>query len=265
MAQEKATADAETAELRIIELEAALEEQRAGRREDAAAAAAAASEASAAAQAAQDALRTELMGAQTKSSELDTVAEQLSAAKAEGTRLASEVAELRNEVATLRTAVQLARSERDEARDMVEQQQAALHGSNDEAEAEKRRLETEIGALKSRLASNDDLHSKEVANLQANVTAAATKHAEATKQLQTKLADAERAAAEGEVAKLQVKQLQAKVEALVRVKLTILNSNSCFCASSARRPSHKACSLWCALCASDQDYTHRGNRARKSC
>ena len=102
----------------------------------------------------------------------------------------------------------------------VAKQQEALHGSNAEAEADARRLETEIGALKSRLTSNDELHATEVASLKATNEKAAAAHAQAIKALQAQLTDVQRAAAEGEVAKLQATQLQTKVDALVR-------SNAC--------------------------------------
>lgn len=98
----------------------------------------------------------------------------------------------------------------------VAKQQEALHGSNAEAEAEARKLETEIGALKSRLTSNDELHATEVASLKSMNEKAAAAHAEAVKVLQAQLTEAQKAAAEGEVAKLQATQLQAKVDALVR-------------------------------------------------
>ena len=59
------------------------------------------------------------MGAQSKSSELDTVAEQLTSAKADIARLTADLAELREENTGLKRDLQSARSERDDARDMV--------------------------------------------------------------------------------------------------------------------------------------------------
>ena len=83
------------------------------------------------------------------------------------------------------------------------------------AEATARRLQTQIGALKSRLASNDELHATETGNLRAAGEAAEAAHAGALQALQQQLAEAQRGAAVGEIARLQVNQLQAKIDAMV--------------------------------------------------
>lgn len=219
LAHQNASEAAEVAELKIIELESALEAEKAARRQDAADANARAVDAANTARTAQaelDTLRSELVEAQSKAEELEDVKDQLAGTKKEVARLSSELHESRDaceaahaDVLKLTSQLDTMREEKETALKQAERDMAETAGNK------VRDLETTIGALNSKLASNEELHTKEVANLRETAETLSKAHGETVAKLNAELKQARDEAAELEVTKLQVEQLTAKVESMV--------------------------------------------------